>query len=185
MNQREIHIWIALALILAAAFSRLLPHPHNFTPLGGMALFAGATFRKWQFSWVIPFIGLWISDLVLNNTVYADPSKGFQWFSDPGVLLAFAGIFLLGRLAATWSPRNLLGLSLSASVLFFLVTNFAVWAGSQGFYTKDLAGLVSCYVAGIPFFGGTLAGDLFYTTVIFGGWFLLNRSSRQEAIPTV
>lgn len=150
-----------------------------------MALFAGAAFRKWPFSWTIPFIGLWISDLVLNNTVYARPGEGFQWFSDPGVLLAFSGIFLLGRLALTWNPMRLLGLSLSASVLFFIVTNFAVWAGSHGFYSKDLAGLISCYTAGIPFFGGTLAGDLFYTALIFGGWFLWHRQGKEALIPTV
>lgn len=185
MTTRETQLWIAIALIFAAAFSRLLPHPYNFTPLGGMALFAGAAFRKWSWSWTIPFLGLWVSDLILNNTVYARPEVGFQWFSDPGVLLAFAGIFLMGRLAVRWRPMQVLGLSLSASLLFFLVTNFTVWAGPQSFYTKDLSGLLSCYAAGIPFFGGTIAGDLFYSTLIFGGWFLVNRSKHQELIPTV
>jgi hypothetical protein len=61
------------------------------------------------------------------------------------------------------------GACLAASTIFYLTTNFAVWAGS-GMYAKTLAGLVSCYVAALPFFGPTVAGDLFYSAVLFGGF---------------
>jgi hypothetical protein len=68
-----------------------------------------------------------------------------------------------------------LSASLLSSVLFFVVTNFAVWLGS-GMYTADIKGFVECYVMAIPYFGNTLAGDLFYCTVLFGSYVLLKRT---------
>lgn len=177
-------LMIAGAMILVAAFSRLLPHPHNFTPIGGMALFAGAVFQRYRFSWLVPFLALWLSDLVLNNVFYSHFYEGFRWFSNGGVLLAFGVIFLLGRIAISrWKPARILALALTGSVLFFLITNFFAWAGPFSIYPKDLSGLVASYIAGIPFFWNTLAGDLFYNTVLFGGWYLINQ--RQAEIRLV
>lgn len=179
MNRTELRAqlpYFAIALVLAAAFSRILPHPYNFTPIGGMALFAGAVFSRHRWSWLLPFIALWFSDLVLNNTVYAGLYEGFRWFSHASVLIAFALIFLMGRVGVReWKPVRLLGLSLAGSMLFFLITNGAAWASVASPYSKDLPGLMSAYVAGIPFFGGTVAGDLFYNTVLFGGWYLIGQ----------
>jgi hypothetical protein len=175
---------LAIGLVLAAAFSRILPHPHNFTPIGGMALFAGAVFSRNRLGWMIPFVALWLSDLVLNNTIYAHYYEGFRWLGNGATLLSFALIFLMGRLAIRdWKPMRLITLSLSGSVLFFLITNGAAWASAMSPYSKDLPGLMTCYAAGIPFFGGTVAGDLFYNTVLFGGWYLL--TSRQPRLVTV
>ena len=63
------------------------------------------------------------------------------------------------------------GAGLAASILFFVVTNFGVWA-LDSLYPRTLEGLVICYVAAIPFFANTLAGTLFYTAVLFGGFAL-------------
>ncbi len=63
------------------------------------------------------------------------------------------------------------GASLGSSLIFFLITNFAVWLGSP-FYSQDIAGLLTCYTAGIPFFNNGVLGDLFYNTVFFGGFYL-------------
>lgn len=175
---------MATGLVLAAAFSRILPHPYNFTPIGGMALFAGAVFSRHAYSWAIPFLALWISDLVLNNTIYSSFYTGFQWMGHPGTILGFALIFLLGRAArGGWQPLRLAGLSLGGSLVFFLVSNFTCWAAPASLYSKDAPGLLACYAAGLPFFGGTLVGDLFYNTVLFGGWYLL--SQRQPQLQTV
>ncbi|MDX1666478.1 MAG: DUF6580 family putative transport protein, partial [Saprospiraceae bacterium] len=70
-------------------------------------------------------------------------------------------------------PR-LLGSSLLASVVFFLITNFGVWAGSP-LYPPTAEGLAACYIAGIPFFWNTLLGDLFFTGALFGAFELLSR----------
>jgi hypothetical protein len=63
--------------------------------------------------------------------------------------------------------------SLLGSILFFFITNFGVWAG--GFYGYTAGGLSKCYVMAIPFFKGTIMGDLFYNLVFFGGYALVRK----------
>lgn len=171
---------LALALIVAAALTRLLPHPYNFTPLGGMALFAGTVFRKQWYSLLIPFVALWISDLALNNLIYGQYFDSFSWFGSLGTYLGFAAIFLLGRYALSRiKPANIFSMSLIGSGIFFLISNGLVWMqGFTGLMTYPLtgSGLIACYAAGIPFFGGTIAGDLFYNTLLFGTWYWVHRS---------
>lgn len=171
---------LAGGLILAAAMSRLLPHPYNFTPLGGMALFTGAVFRKQWFAFLVPFLALWMSDLVLNNLVYGHLFESFSWFGSLGTYLGFAGIFILGRLMITQvRPGRILITSILGSVLFFLISNGMVWAqgflGYPSLYPLNPGGLMMSYTAGLPFFGGTLLGDLFYNTALFGAWHLAYR----------
>ncbi len=179
MNKKfNIRFGVLLLMVAAAAMSRLLPHPHNFTPIGGMALFGAAYFSRRYLAFIVPFAAMWLSDLFLNNLVYAqlypDYSSGFAWFGNGWVYLSFSLIVLLGFgwLQQVRWPR-LLGASLSASVLFFLVTNFGVWL-SSGLYPPTFPGLLSCYTAAVPFFWNTLAGDLFYTSALFGSFYLLS-----------
>jgi len=63
--------------------------------------------------------------------------------------------------------KNVIGAGLSASIIFFLVSNFGVWLGSP-MYPQNISGLITCYITGIPFFGNTIGGDLFYSAVLFG-----------------
>lgn len=167
---------IIILMVLMAAFSRLLPHPPNFTPVGAMALFGASYFAKKYWAFIIPFLALWASDLVLNNVVYAqmypEYYTGFSWFGNAWVYASFALIVVLGFFALKKvKPMRLLGTSLIASVLFFLITNFSVWASSLGMiYTKDLTGLLACYGAGLPYFWNTMAGDLFYVALMFGSY---------------
>jgi hypothetical protein len=163
---------IISALIIIAALSRFIPHPPNFTPIGGIALFGAAHFTKKYWAFIIPFIGLWASDLILNNVVYAQYFDGFVLFSPSfyWTVAAFATIVLImsnTNLLKEIKPMKLLGASLMASVIFFLVSNFGSWM-SGAMYPKTFAGLMTCYTAGIPFFWNTLAGDLFYVTSLFG-----------------
>jgi len=166
-------------MIFLAAMSRLLPHPWNFTPLGAMGLFGAAYFSRKHLAFVLPLAALWISDLFLNNLVYAkmypDYYQGFTWFGNLWVYASFLLIVGVGMLfLQRVRPLRLLGASLSASVLFFLLTNFGVWMSSP-IYPNTTAGLISAYVAGIPFFWSTLAGDLIYSFTLFGLFELLAR----------
>ena len=171
---------LAIALILLAALVRLLPHPHNFTPLGAMALFGGAYFGRKAIAVFAPLAALWVSDLILNNLILKPQfpqyyPEGFIWFNSVSIYLAFLMIAALGwtMLNKTSVPR-ILGASIGASTLFFLVTNFAVWLGSS-IYPQNPGGLITCYIAGIPFFWNTLLGDLTYTAVMFGAFELVSR----------
>lgn len=178
MNKKlNIRFALVALLIVVAALSRLIPHPYNFTPIAAMGLFGGAYFNKRYLAFLVPFAAMWASDLVLNNVIYARqfPAyyNGFQLWGNASVYLSFALIVVLGFvLLRKVRVTNVLVASLLASVLFFFVTNFAVWLNSA-VYPQNIIGLISCYLAGLPFFGNTLLGDLFYSGVLFGGFALL------------
>ena len=158
-----------LAAIVIAAASRLLPHPANFTPVGALALFSGAYLGRSALAFVAPLAALVLSDLVLGFY----PEVVF-------VYVAVAATVLIGwALARRRSVLRVAGAAIAGSVLFFLLTNFGVWL-VMDYYPKDLAGLAACYAAAIPFFQNTLAGDLFYAGLLFGGFALLER-----AVPAV
>jgi hypothetical protein len=157
-------------MILLAAMSRLIPHPANFAPIGGMALFGAAYYSRRYWAFVVPIVSMWISDLILNNLVYSQYFDSFVWFYSGSlfnigafVLITLFGFFTLRQVR----PVNLALSALGASVIFFVVSNFGVWL-SAGMYPHTFDGLVSCYVAGIPFFRNTIAGDFVYTTILFG-----------------
>ncbi len=171
-------------IVVLAAMSRLLPHPPNFTPIGGMALFGAAYFSKKYWAFLVPLIALWISDLVLNNVLYAAYFDGFSWMGIPMVYAALILIVLMGKgLLKKIKTGNLLFASVLASAIFFLVTNLGSW-WMDPIYPKTAIGIIEAYVAGIPFFWNTLAGDLFYTTVLFGGFELIKKVYPTLAIQT-
>jgi hypothetical protein len=173
-------------LILFAAMSRLVPHPPNFAPIGGMALFGAAYFAQRYWAFVVPIISMWISDLVLNNIVYAQYFDGFVWFYAGSLFTygAFALIVVLGMF--TLKKVRILGLYLSAlgaSAIFFIVSNFGVWF-SGIMYPKDLGGLTACYIAGLPFLQNTILGDLVYSSLLFGAFeFSLRRCPQLRLQP--
>jgi len=174
MEHKKISVRFSIIalLILLTAFSRLIPHPPNFTPIGAMALFGAAYFSQRYLAFVIPIISMWFSDLVLNNIVYGQYFDNFVWVYD-GFYWTYGVFILIGLigfiLLKTLRPQRLIIASLSASVLFFLISNFGVWA-SGTIYSNSFSGLISCYVAGIPFFKNTLVGDLVYCGVLFGAF---------------
>ncbi|MEL7121133.1 MAG: DUF6580 family putative transport protein [Bacteroidota bacterium] len=181
MSQKlKIRTGVLSALVLLIALSRLLPHPPNFTPVGAMALFGAAYFHRKSLAFVIPFLAMWISDLLLNNMLYRQlyPEfyNGFSWFGSIWVYASFALIVIIGFvfLKKVNLPR-LLGASLSASTLFFLITNFGVWMSSVTL-PKTFEGLMTAYTLGIPFFWNTLIGDLFFTALLFGSFELVRRN---------
>ncbi len=159
-------------MVLMASVSRLVPHPPNFTPIGAIALFGGAYFLKRWTAFIIPLISLWISDLVISNIVYAQYHDGFVWFYKgfywnygSFLLIVFMGILLLKKVKAT----SVIAASLSASLVFFIISNLGVWYSSL-IYPPTFTGLLACYSAGIPFFGNTLMGDAFYSGILFGSF---------------
>ncbi len=164
---------VLMGMILAAAGSRLIPHPPNFAPIGAMALFGGACFASRRVAFLVPLLAMFVSDLVIGF-LSGDLSLGLHRLI-PVVYGSFALIVCLGF----WlRPRRkvvpIAGAALASSLLFFGLTNFGVWALGS-WYPKTWAGLVACYVAAIPYFRNTLLGDAVYTTVLFGGLALVER----------
>ena len=171
-NNKAIHLRFSVItlLIALAALSRLIPHPPNVAPIAGMALFGSAYYNKKYWAYLIPIITMWISDLILNNVVYAQYFDSFVWFYSGSLFTyaAFALIVLMGSI--TLKKKNVgsvLFSALGASVIFFIVSNLGVWLTSP-MYTKSWEGLTACYVAAIPFLQNTLIGDLCYSAALFG-----------------
>lgn len=168
--------------VLAAALFRLVPHPWNVTPLAAMFLFAGATFRRRSTSLLVPFVALLISDYAVDLLLY---HGAYHWLS-PYTWLGFLLIGMLGwTLRGKESWASIGGASIAASTLFFFVTNFGVWL-AWTMYPRTATGLEACYAAGLPFYGNSLLGDLFFTAVMFGSYFwLLHRRAHVAEVPAI
>ena len=150
-----------LAIILLAVVARLIPHAPNFAPIGGLALFSGSHFKK-KIALLIPLAAMFFSDIFL----------GFHK-TIPYVYVSFIIIVLIGGLIKNNKWQSLLKASLVSSVIFFLITNFGVWATGI-MYQKNLSGLSQSYVMGLPFFRNTITSDLFYTFSFFYGYRFLS-----------
>jgi hypothetical protein len=157
MNPRNLFILVLILIAAGLRLSGILPY--NFTPIAAIALFGGAMFQNRGLALLAPLSILFLTDLVIgfHDTMWA-------------VYGSFLAIVLIGQ-AIRKNPTMLsaMGGALVGSVLFFLVTNAAVWYGSP-FYAQDLSGLLNSYALGLPFFRGTFAGDLLFTAVLFGSF---------------
>jgi hypothetical protein len=150
-------LFFTFFLILFAALSRLLPHPANFVPITAIALFGGVYLDK-KHTFIVPVAALLISDYFIGFY------SGWQWVYGSFIAIGFIGLWLRNHKEVI----PVIGASLVGSLLFFVVTNFGVWITSLEMYPRTFSGLLECYVAAIPFFRNTLAGDLFYVGAMFG-----------------
>lgn len=151
-------------IILAAAASRLLPHPANVTPIAAIALFAGAQFERKSYAFLIPLAAMLLSDLFLGF----HPT---QW----AVYLGFALVTCIGfKLRNHIMPGAVALATLCGSAVFFVISNLGVWL-TGGLYPLTTEGLVTCFVAAIPFFTNNLMGDAFYATLLFAGFALAEK----------
>ncbi|MCB0644999.1 MAG: hypothetical protein KDC44_25310 [Phaeodactylibacter sp.] len=181
-NRKNLNVGIIAGLILLAALSRLLPHPPNFTPIGGMALFGAAYFGRKYLAVLVPLVALWISNFLLDNLVYAEYYEGIVWISNIGVYIAILAVVAFGWLVLKKVRfSNLILASLGASLLFFIVSNVGVWLSGM-IYPKTWAGLVECFTLAIPFFGNTLFGDLLFVGLLFGSYELIRHRALQPAL---
>lgn len=159
-KRKILELLIALSFIFLGAGLRLVPHPPNFAPIGAIALFAGVYLSK-RWALALPLAAMFFSDLFIG-------------FYQSVLMIAVYGSFLLTVLLGFWLKKYktwycIGGGAILSALLFFLITNFAVWAFSP-WYAKTLSGLWQCYLMAIPFFRNTLVGNLFYTLVFFGAY---------------
>ena len=152
-------------VVAVVVLMRLLPHPPNFTPIIAMGLFGGAYLKNRSLAMFIPIGAMFLSDLFLgfHGTVY--------WVYGSLLLVALLGMILIDKI----NIRNCSAAALSGSFLFFLITNFGVWLTSS-YYPKNMDGFLTCYTLALPFFGNTLAGAIFYSGVLFGGYEIVKRN---------
>ncbi|MFL6787246.1 MAG: DUF6580 family putative transport protein [Sphingomicrobium sp.] len=164
MTANHARVAAILTAIFVAAALRLVPHPPNFTPIAAMALFGGAQLGRRALAFAAPLGALLLSDAVIGF------HSGMPYVYGSVALIVLIGWAIAKRVAAL----TVASAAVASSVLFFVVTNFGTWATGE-LYPSTLAGLSACYVAAIPFFQNTLAGDLVYSCLLFGGFALLER----------
>ena len=147
-KERNKNILVA-SIIILAILSRLVPHPPNFAPITGIALFSSKKLNNKLFSVFLPIIPLFISDLFIGIS-----------FINIFVYLSFILIYFLGSISPKIDAKTVF----LSSVMFFILTNLGVWYLG---YPKNIEGLISCFTLAIPFFVNTILGDLFYSFILF------------------
>ena len=154
--------FVLCGMILLAALTRLLPHYPNFTAVGAIALFGGAYFNDRRLAFVVPVAAMFLTDLIIG--LHAT------------MLTVYISIILTVVIGMTLKQRKNAGTialgAISASVMFFIITNFGMWL-SGTMYPMNAAGLAECYIAAIPFYQYTALGDLFYSAILFGAFELV------------
>ena len=166
-------------LIFTAVLLRFLPHEPNFTPIAALALFGGTYLNK-KYALVLPIAAMVVSDIFI----------GFDsWQSR----LVVYGCFLIAGLIGFWIRRHksfvaVAGGTLASSVIFYLVTNL-VFLYPPTMYAHTWVGQIASYINALPFFRGTLLGDLFYVGVMFGTYELVKlyvaSNEKQKALPSI
>ena len=150
----------AFILIILGIAARFLPHPANFAPIGAIAIFSGIYLPK-RWALILPLAAMFFSDLFIG------------FYSLPimlSVYVSFATMGLIGLAVRKHKKLStILGGTILGSVIFYLITNGAVWAFG-GLYPQTTAGLLQSYYMAIPFFRNSLFGDLFYTGVLAGAY---------------
>jgi hypothetical protein len=156
---------MAFFFIFSGVILRLIPHLPNFAPIAAIALFGGVYLPFGKngmykiYALIIPLVAMLIGDYFIG-------------FYNPWILVSVYGSFLIIGLIGLWLRNhktilNTISATLFGSILFFIITNFAMWAVPHSFYPHNLSGLISCYTMALPFFRNTLLGDFFYVSVMF------------------
>jgi hypothetical protein len=181
-------VWSFLLLVIIAAFYRIIPgRPFGFAPQWAMAVFAGAVLKDRKWAFIIPVLSMFISDL-LYQVLYLGgltTMTGFyegQWQN----YLLFTLLVFVGMAVTkiNWIQVSLA--SFAAPTLYFIVSNFLVWASNgtvRGLdRPKNLNGLMLCYEDGIPFYRMSILATLIFSGILFGSYFLLQHSAKREAL---
>jgi hypothetical protein len=173
-----------ILLVLVAALYRAVPNrPMGFAPQYAMAIFGGAIFiknKKWAF--VLPLVSMFLSDLfyqlLYNGGLSATPGfYGGQWEN----YLLIAGLTFIGFLIKKINLVSVLLASIAAPSAFFILSNFAVWLGGGGLQRpKTFSGLMQCYNDALPFYPNSIYATLFFSTILFGGYYLIKKYFPKE-----
>ena len=160
MTKNTQNLIIILGLCLLIFMTRLVPHTANFSPVFALALFVGYLSRDWRLGF-LPLLALFASDLFLG-------------FYQPGVMFSVYLTLILTILAGQYLKKSYsyslaINISLLSAILFFALTNWAVWFFGT-WYASDITGLQQSYLLAIPFFKNTLLSNFVYSAFFFGAY---------------
>ncbi len=155
----KIHPFVLTGIMIVLGIgSRLLPHTWNITPLVAILLFI-STYAGFRYSVTALFATLVVSDLFIG------------FYSTP-IMFSVYGSFMVASVLGMYirkqkSPIRIVGGAALSSLIFFLITNWAVWQFGT-MYDPSWNGLITSYMMGLPFFKNSFIGDVGYTVLFFG-----------------
>lgn len=185
LNRSTIVIFVVMVVL--AALYRLVPErPLGFAPQIAMALFGGAVIKDRKFAFALPLLSMFISDL-LYELAYTQGWLSMQGFYEGQFTnyVLFAGLTLIGFLLRDLKVFKIVAATIVGPTLFFLVSNFFVWLEGAGLNRpKTWDGLVMCYTDAVPFYEGSLVSTVFFSVVLFGGYFFINGMKEVKKVET-
>jgi hypothetical protein len=178
-----------ILLVVIASVYRIIPgRPWGFTPQIAMALFSGSIVKDKKFAFLMPLASMFLSDLLyevlyINNLTAIEGFYSGQWLN----YLLFAGLTVIGFLIQPNKWLHILAGSVGGVMAYFILSNFTVWIGggldiNNLPYPKTFAGLLYCYAAGLPFLKGLLMGTVFFSAVLFGGYYLIQKEQVSKPV---
>lgn len=187
MKKGNNSIIVASLLIFIGAFSRLIDHLPNFSPMEAIALFGGAYLTSRVAAYLIPIVAIFLSDLILNNTImrpFFTEHEGVVILDDYMLYNAIGMVAIVAMSRVVFSKIDSLrvvGGAVSASAIFFIITNIGSWL-SLPIYSKDITGLTTAISAGIPFFNTSWISTLLFSILLFGSFEFYQRHSHSLAL---
>ena len=177
MNRRSI-LWVSIVLVVFAALTRILLYPNNFSPIIALALFSGACLPDKRYSFALPLMAMFVSDILFEVLNIA---PGF-WGSGQVVnYLILLVVTLFGTSIKKISFLPVATATLTSSFIFFLLSNSSVWIFDHSYYTPSFSGWLDCIIAGIPFLKNGIFADLFYAAIFFGSYYFIFEKQNQRA----
>ncbi|MEO6231858.1 MAG: DUF6580 family putative transport protein [Ferruginibacter sp.] len=176
-------------LVVIASLYRIMPgRPLGFAPQIAMALFGGSVIKDKKFAFILPLFSMFISD-VMYETLYQVNLSATQGFYQGQVTnyLLFGAITVIGFFIKKEKILQIAAGAVAGTAFYFLASNFVVWIGgglalNNLPYTKDIAGLISCVTAGLPFLQGSLYATLMFSSILFGGFYLFNKYKAEKHV---
>lgn len=172
-------IFVLVALIAIASLYRIMPNrPYGFSPIFAMTLFGGALFakdKKWAF--MLPLLSLFISD-ALYQLLYVNGWAVTPGFYDGQILnyILFGALTCIGFLIHKIKVVNVLLASIASPTVYFLISNFLVWAGNGGYARpKTFSGLMQSYADALPFYPNSVYSTILFSGILFGGYYLIKK----------
>lgn len=185
--------FVLLLFILVAGVLRITAAGHitpfsNFSPVGAMALFGGAYFAdKWK-SYLFPLLTLFLGDVIMSQTIYKAYATGIMYEGWYWTYLGFAAMVLIGQvMIKKVKITNIVFASVGAAIVFWLLADFGTFMSHHNIdmttglpFTRDVQGLVKCYIQGLPLVKNTILSNLVYSGIFFGLFELM-----QNKIPAL
>lgn len=174
-KQSTTSLIIAVLLIIAAALSRVIMYPDNFSPIIGMAIFAGAVIKDRKLAFALPLLAMFLSDVLFEVFNIA------QGFWGWGQLVGYGILALITVIAFSMKKINVLsiaGYSIGSSLLFFFLSNSAFFVFDNPIYhtyPQNFSGYIDSLIGGLPFLKTGIVADLVYSSILFGAYYLVQK----------